>query len=235
MARRVVRALAGLAAVTSLAVGGVGFLHTSVGKSLLMKIGGCPAAKVAPADVERARDRSVVATRGDAPAPARPALGFRLDETRAMDVRVWATRRGITCVERREGTLVQCVNVPASALPGALAGDAIYADVSFGFRASDGTLSAVTALSTRLTAEDGAARARVLARALEERGTAPRVVGELSAEHLARGRWATAQIEARWADYLADVTATSAPDGVAVYERYTSGKTSDKTSDKSGT
>lgn len=225
MARRIVRALVGVAAVASLAVGGVGFLHTSAGKPLLMKIGGCPAAKVAPGDVERARDRSVIATRGDATAPARPALGFRLDETRAADVRAWAVRRGITCVERREGTLVQCANVPANTLPGALAGDGVYADVSFGFRASDGTLSAVTALSTKLSTDDGAARARVIVGALEAHGAAPRVVGELSAAHLARGRWATAQIEARWADYLVDVTATSAPDGVAVYERYTSGKT----------
>ncbi len=225
MARRIVRALVGVAAVASLAVGGVGFLHTSAGKPLLMKIGGCPAAKVAPADVERARDRSVVATRGEASAPARPALGFRLDETRVGDVRAWATRRGLSCVERREGTLFQCAQVPASALPGALAEGVTYADVSFGFRASDGTLSAVTALSTKMTAEDGAARARRIAGALEEQGDAPRIVGELSAAHLTRGRWATAQVEARYVDYLVDVTATSAPDGVAVYERYTSGKT----------
>jgi hypothetical protein len=212
----------GALALAACATGG---LHTRAGRPLLARLGGCPAAKVAPADVERARDVAVRSTRGERAAPARPALGFRLDATTLPEVRAWAAGRGVDCVERRDGTLLQCPRVDARALPAPLATDVVYTDVSFGFRASDGTLSAVTALATRMTPAEASARTGALSRALSEAvSEPPRTRGDAAPDRLAR-RYATVALDYRFADYLVDVTATTMPDGVSVYERYTSGKT----------
>lgn len=217
--------VAGALAALAVAASAMGGLHTRAGRPLLARLGGCPAAKVAPADVERARDDSVRSTRGDRPAPARPALGFRLDATTLPEVRAWAAERGVACVEKRDGTLLQCPRVDARALPAPLAINVVYTDVSFGFRASDGTLSAVTALATRMSASEASARTGALARALALAVSEPaRARGDASPDRLSQ-RYATAALDYRFEDYLVDVTTTTMPDGVSVYERYTSGKT----------
>ncbi len=86
---------------------GIGLLHTSWGRPLLMRLGGCPAARVSPAEVDRLRLSGfhAVALPGSLRAPARPALGFALEQTTRADVREWAARAGVACEARERGLL----------------------------------------------------------------------------------------------------------------------------------
>ncbi len=222
---RAKRALLGGALALGLGAAAVVGLHTRGGRPLLARVSGCPATKVSPAAALHARDEAVAKTRGDGAAPARPALGFALDEARLADVRAWATAKGIACSEARGGTLLKCADVPASALPrGGRDSHALYTEIAFGFRADDGALHAVTALRSGLAADAATRELGALADGLTaELGVSPTARGDVAA--LGKARWATASLGYRYADYLLDVGATTLPDGVSLYERYTSGRT----------
>lgn len=199
-------------------------LHSRAGRPLLARISGCPAAKVSPVAALQARDEAVARTRGDGAAPARPALGFALDEARLPDVQAWASARGVTCVESRGGTLLKCSDVPARSLPRPRDSHAVYTEIAFGFRADDGALTAVTALRSDLPGDAAGQEVRALADALgAEMKAAPTARGDATA--LGRARWASASLTYRYSDYLLDVGATTLPGGVSIYERYTSGRT----------
>ena len=116
----------------------------------------CPARGVSPAAAEALRQRGVGALRGTTPAPARPALGLSLDRTRVVDVRAWASARGLACEARqRPSSVVTCTNVPLTAVwPGRIAGS--IDELAFAF-APDGRLVAVDSLRRALS---GAAASR---------------------------------------------------------------------------
>jgi hypothetical protein len=206
-ARRI--AAAGAAAAAALAA--VGLLHLPWARPLLARLGGCPASRVSPAQVERAQGRAWASLRGAGAAPGRPALGFALGGTTRGEVEAWARARALSCERLRDGALLRCAGVPAGAL-----GAAAYDDVSFGFRLRDARLVNVTTLRGDLPAAEAAARladaAARLSRALgpPQRAAAPGAGLDF--------------LQYRYVDYLADVTAMSIPGrGHAVREHYMAG------------
>jgi hypothetical protein len=208
------------------AVAVVGALHMPFARPLLMKLGGCPVGKASAAEIERARVQAVASTRGEGQANARPAIGFALDASTPDDVRAWAEKNGVSCTEKREGMFLACKNVPIAALADRASEPGVADDVSFAFRPSDRALVNVTVTWFALPADLAAARAASATARLDgEVGKATAWSGDATAEHLASGMYATASASWRFADYQADVTATSfGARGVAVREHYVSGR-----------
>jgi hypothetical protein len=212
--RKLVVSSAGFLVVATAAIG---FLHTKPGRPLLMKlagVAGCPMGKASPARVEEVRRAAVLRDRGPSPAPARPALGFALDATTIADVRAWAKGAGVDCAEEREGTLVQCADVPAVAV-GRPSWEGKIAQVSFGF-SPGGPLVDVAVLYNHRAAEESA---RI---ALEGKASLERDLGE---PQINAGSFAstgtTATLSYRFHDYEANMTASKIPgSGYAVREQY---------------
>jgi hypothetical protein len=205
-----------------------GLHHTSWARPHMMPHAGSPVGKASAAQIEQARSAAMAATRtSDAvPAPSRPALGFELDRTTPDDVRAWAKDNGITCVEKREGMFLACKDVPIAAFPDRESEPGTADDVSFAFRPTDRALVNVTVTWYSLPAPLAASRtASADARLKRALGTATISEGAATAAHFASGAYATAAATWRFADYQADVTATSfASRGVALREHYVSGR-----------
>lgn len=223
MRARTWKKLAGaLVAASAVVVGGIGFLHMPAARPLLRMLGGgCPL-KASAAEVESARLTAARETRGTDPAPARPALGFMLDVTSSDDVRAWAKKAGIACKEEREGTYFACADVPAASL-----GEAgRITDVSFGFSPTTKRLVNLTTLRLDLTGDDAARQlASIAARLEKELGAPSSAAGEPSGTYLSSGDMHTSMMAYRYADYMADVSATKIPQaGVAVREHYMSAR-----------
>lgn len=214
------RAGVAMLGLSTLLVGGIGFLHTSVGRPLLMKVGGCPIAEVDPHAVQQGAQRSVATERGAEAAPARPALGFVLDHTRLADLQTWADMHELSCESVREGTLYKCKAVPATALPDAAGMTGRIDDLTFGFK-SDGTLWAVSAWSFRMPAVDATARLRSVSAALEHAvGKPASESGSVDTVGAAPGTGSGAKYKYR--DYVANLSALTSPDGVMVQQQYSS-------------
>jgi len=214
----------------------VGLLHTSAARPLLARIGGCPAQKATAADVEAGRRLGVQATRGALVAPARPALGFALEESSPEEVHAWAKQHHLACTDRREGMVITCKDVPSAALPSHAAratGPArpgeVIDEVVLAFRPTDRRLVNVTAASAGLArAEAGARMGEASAQLSSELGPPHTSAG---AEGLAQGggaqasKEATATVQYRYQDFLATVTATRIGDrGFVVREHYLSAR-----------
>jgi hypothetical protein len=113
----------------------VGILHLPWARSFLWRAGGCPVPRATAAQVEAAQVRAFGRLRGPAAAKARSALGFGLEITTRADVEAWARKHRIACESHREGALLLCDAVPASAVsPGATG---TYDELAFGFRLRD--------------------------------------------------------------------------------------------------
>jgi hypothetical protein len=223
-ARRPVRRLL---AATGLALGGlvvlVGLLHLPVARPLLARLGAlCPVRTVSAAEVDAARGPALVALRGEAAAPSRPALGLRLDGTTDAQAREWARRNAVACVAPpRAAHTLRCTDVPPEAL-GLPASRGRVPDVALGFDAT-GVLVAVDALqnglSPRAAADAGAA---LVARLSAELGVPGERAGDWTAAHL-DGPLRTSIVRFRFRDYVATVTATHLPgSGVILREQYLS-------------
>ncbi len=213
------------AATLGTAIAGVGFLHTQAGRPMLAKLGGCPVESVDPAAVQQGTAASIAAARGTNAAPARPALGFRLDADTFADVVAWADAKHLDCKGSRESTLLKCVHVPASALPRELQ-KAPLDELTFGFRSSDGTLWSVAGWSFGVPGAEASERLHVTAAALSEAlGAAQTADGDI--EGLARGESGAATLGYRYADYLVDVSGSSVAGHVVVRQQYTSGLLAD--------
>lgn len=238
----------------ALAVGGtlvvataaIGLLHTPLGRPVLVGLarltglgGGCPAARVTAAEVDRLRHIGLVTVRGTERAPARPALGFRLDETTVAEAEAWATRSGVTCTTAKHGLVsLHCQSVAAEQLPDAAAGDR---------RAPGAELRTIEDLALtfdpggRLIAVDGFSRgvpleiaAAVYAASTERLGSALARPDGASPEQepaersptlaeVARTPLLTATRRFRFADYVAILSVSHLPSGIAVREQYLSG------------
>lgn len=165
----------------------------------------------------------VVATRGTERAPARPAFGFTLDAASPEDVRDWASRHQLDCKDKREGLFVTCHDVPLAALD--RVGETGRVDeVSFAFRPRDRRLVNVTSTSFALSSDVAAARMSAsVARLGTVLGPPAIAAGDATADSLGRGNYATATVEYRYSDFMAEVTATGLGDrGVALREQYIS-------------
>ena len=76
----------------------IGVLHMPFGKSLLMRLGGCPIVRMSPEQLEQAQNAGMAnaTVNATAVAPVRPALGFVLEKTTPDDVHAWIASKGIT-------------------------------------------------------------------------------------------------------------------------------------------
>jgi hypothetical protein len=217
------RAAAGFVAVSAAAFVLIGFLHAKSGRPLLMHLaalGGCPvAAKVTPEQIETARRASVAQDRGTTLAPSRPALGFVLDRTTIADARAWAAKNGVRCVEKRPG-LLRCAEVPSPAL-GRPELEGTVEDLALGF-APSGRLVNVTTLRRGLQPSDASRVSENIAASLRsELGPPTHVEGNLDPAYLGGSTLATATLQYRYRDYLADVaTANLSASGVVIREQY---------------
>ena len=226
--RSLLRAAVGVAAAAVLATGVIGFAHTRAGRPLLRYLPGmsaCPLGldvKLSPAERERQRRAALRPLLGLEAASNRPALGFSLQSTTRADVLTWAATANLSCQARREGQELVCPHIPAVALRGAAAGHDAD-DVLFVFDPA-GLLVTVDAVRRGLSPQEAASfvdqRAQELAKSA---GPVTRSSGERSSAHLAPGRVAAAEVEFRFRDYYANVSATQMGGlGLLVRERYQS-------------
>ena len=204
-------------------IGLIGLLHTPYGRPLMRRLGAaCPAAKVAPAEVEAVRLRAVALLRTEVPSPARPAAGQKLDVSRAADVTAWARARRLACVEsarpshtiRCEGSVGERMRDPR--MPP-------VDQIVFAF-APEGRLVSVDRLRSRLTAADAS---RLFGQTADELATAlgpGRVAGDATPDDLASGSMHVARLAYRFSDYLATVTAMNLSGRVALREQYQSAR-----------
>jgi hypothetical protein len=221
--KRAKKVVLGTLAATTVLVGAVGALHLPFARPLLMRLGGCPADRVSPLAIHAARHEAITAARGPIAAPARPALGFALDEATIDDVRAWSSRAGVTCDEKREGTFVRCRDVAAASLPGTWPHGTL-AEVTFGLSPKTKKVIAVATLRSGLSDSDGVQTISGTSRELEAKLGAPtKSAGDASA--LASAGYHTATLSYAYSDYLASVTATKMPErGVLVREEYLSAR-----------
>lgn len=224
VSKKLRRAAIGVVLTAAGLTGVVGFLHTSMGRPWLAKVGGCPITKATAAEVEEARRMGVRATRGTKPAPERPAIGFVLEGATTDDVHAWAAKNDLSCTDKREGMLIACKAVPLSALGDRPAESGKASEVNFAFRPVDKKLVNLTVVSFNLPSEVAAARMKGTADRLERTLGAPdTAAGEIAASNFARGGYATATVQYRFSDFMAEVTATSFGErGVALREHYVS-------------
>jgi len=117
--RRVKKVATSIALVAIASIGVMGFLHTKMGKPLLMKLGGCPVGNLSATDMEEVRAKAFVAAQPatETPPPAMFALGFELDKATLKDVVAWAGSHNVTCDDSHEGSVLVCSNVAAKDLP----------------------------------------------------------------------------------------------------------------------
>jgi hypothetical protein len=221
LARRAATTGAVLAVATAL----VGLMHTPAGLRLYGRFvgGGCPVGRASAADVERGRLEVAHAARGREVAAARPALGFRLDASTADEVDTWASRHGLACRDRREGSLKVCSNVPAAALGRS---GPVIDEVALAFSPTTHALVNLSAVRYRLTPEEAARHTHGLLDGLRAAlGEPARVAGSLDPATLSATAYATSATFYEFRDYIADVTATNIPgEGVLVREHYMSAR-----------
>lgn len=216
------RALVGLGGTCLLAVAGMGLLHTSVGKPLLMKVGGCPAANAPPEGVEESQKRAILSTRGTAIAPKRHALGFELDKTTFADVEAWAKRHGISCNASRENTTYSCARVPASALP-ASASTADLDELELSFRVKDKTLISLSTWRWHLPEGRAASELSAVTRTLRDDLGEP-ATNEGDHASLGREPFAGSIVKYNFKDYLCTVSGLNLPTkGITMHESYVTG------------
>jgi hypothetical protein len=94
----------------------VGLLHAKAGRPLLAKLGGCPVQHANRDNMDALRKYAVAQSPSDGTAPARPALGFKLDQTTEDEIRSWSKTNKIDCEENSSRGTFVCKNVPGLAL-----------------------------------------------------------------------------------------------------------------------
>jgi hypothetical protein len=218
------RWLVGASLLLGVSVGALTLLHLPAARPWLSWLGArCPARRVSAQEVDVLRHSAIETLRGSAPAPSRPALGLRLEETRQEEVLRWAAERGLRCAAFVQGmSFVSCRDVPAAVL-GLGPEEGTVTDLSVAFDAR-GRLVGVDALRSGLSGSEAAARSTPVLRRLREALGAPtEAQGEWSAGYLGGSALATSFVRYRFRDYLAFVTATHLPtSGVMLREQYLS-------------
>jgi hypothetical protein len=150
------------------------------------------------------------------PAHARPALGFALEHTTAADVSAWADANHVTCSAKHGGTLLECTDLPSSAVPGALAVTSAWLQF-----ADDGTLAQVT--TTRRDRDVSAvsgAFAAIEDDVTRTVGAPTTASGSATPEVLSHGTLRQAMVEYKRADYHAVLRATNMGNGYVLTEQY---------------
>lgn len=214
--------LVGVGASALVVTGAIGLLHTSIGKPLLMKVGGCPAANAPPAGVEDTQKQAIRDTRGDAPAPKRVALGFELDKTTFADVVAWAEQNHVKCEAKRENTLYSCTSIPAAALPATVAKSDLD-ELELSFRVKDHTLLSLSTWRWHLPEERAAHELGAVTASLQSDLGAP-ATNEGDASTLGREAYAGSIVKYNFKDYLCTISGVNLPTkGITMHESYVSG------------
>ena len=209
------------------AIAAIGALHTSWGRPLLARLGGCPAMRVSASEVERVHRVGMLGQlAGDRLAPVRPALGFRLDNMSPADVAAWADAAHVTCTKKVRGLIaLHCANVQRSVLPlggPSLQGGApVIEDLAFTFD-SKSRLISVDAF-TRGLRDNAATEVYASSRSALEAsfGRPTDEVGSRAANALSL--YASARRRYRYSDYVAIVSMTRLDTGLAFREQFLSG------------
>ncbi|MEP7052247.1 MAG: hypothetical protein ABJB12_17915 [Pseudomonadota bacterium] len=227
MKRVLARVLTIGAATGALALGVVGFAHTSAGRPLLSAVmrvahGGCPFGydqTLSPAQRERAQLSFAITHRGERRARSRPALGFLLDRTTHSEVVAQLAAHGIACAPGKGMSDLTCLEVPSQALPNA-EGPARNLWFTFGVRQQ---LLSVIALS-RAHDADTISEAFVATRSTldDQAGTVTKTGGDSDPLVLTQGALHQASAEFRFHDYYALARATNLGQSFVLTEEYRS-------------
>ena len=223
LSRRTVRRTV-VAGVATLGVGtlAIAALHHPAARPLLAKAGwACPSQRVGAAEVQAARDYGLAALRGTVPAPARPALGFELEQSAETAVLRWAGQHRLRCRSETRGLRsLECEDVPAAAL-GVPDSEGPVDSLTLAFDVG-GRVVAVDALRRKLEARRASDSLRAAGARLAERlGGPTETMGESDAGYLAGAPFRTAFVRYRFRDYVATVAAVHLPEGgIAVREQY---------------
>jgi hypothetical protein len=206
----------------------IGVLHMPFAAPMLRRIvpgGICPIMRGTPAEIDRAHAIGATAIRAtaSAPAPARPALVFALDQSTKLNLAAWAASHDVSCKSiAGNANLQRCTNVPASAVsePEELGP---LEEMTLEFKSS-GQLVNVQTMRRRLSGAQAALAAGELEHAAAAALGAPSThAGEPTAAHLSRNLLATYVASHVFTDYRATVSATNlAPTGIMVREEYLS-------------
>jgi len=216
------RLLVGVGASAAVVTGAIGLLHTSIGKPLLMKAGGCPAANAPPEGVQEQQKQAIRGTRGDAPAPKRVALGFTLDKSTFADVAAWANKNGVACKASREDTTYSCAKIPAKALPETIA-KADLDEIEFTFRVKDKTLFAVSTWRWNLPEDRAAHELGSVVSTLKQDLGEP-ATNEGDPTKLGRELYAGSVVKYNFKDYLCTISGLNLPTkGITMHESYVTG------------
>ena len=172
----------------------------------------CPLAASDPNALESSRRAAVLSLRGEGAAPSRRALGFAMEATAAGEVQAWAIARGGACTRELAGAALHCEHVGDEA--GAIRD--LYARFD-----PKGVLVALDLVRPSPSAGDAAARfAKIEAAIARDLGAPQQVFGEPTEDFLSRAPLRQAIARHRFADFAADVSATSFADEVVVREQY---------------
>ncbi len=228
MSQPVKKNLARIAVAALLFTGIVGALHMPFAASLLRAISpawACPIRRGTPEQIDRAHAMGAASIRASASeaAPARPALGFALDQTRRADIDAWAAKYGVSCAAiGGNENLRKCTKVPAEAV-GQPSSMGTLEEITFELSSSDALVNVQT-MRRGLSPETAAATSAALeARMASTVGAPATVGGEPTAAHLGKSVLSTYVAVHQFTDYRATVTATNlASTGVMVREEYIS-------------
>lgn len=227
MKRALARVLTIGAALSALALGMVGFAHTSAARPLLGAVlrvahGGCPFGydqALSPAQRERAQLNFAITHRGEGRARSRPALGFQLDRTTRDEVVAELAAHGIACASGTGMSDLTCTGVPSQALPNAT-GPARNLWFTFGVRQR---LLSVVALS-RASEADIISEAFVATRSAldDQAGAVTKTEGDSDPRVLTQGALRQASAEFRFRNYYALTRVTNLGQSFVLTEEYRS-------------
>lgn len=198
--------------------------------------GGCPfggegAKAPSPEKLEDHRVKSVAPLKAGTSSPAQPALHFTLGASTRAEVVAWTTEQKLACKDELGAGAWHCEAGESGEAHerGHEVGGRRIADMYFRFDPK-GLLVATDVVHVQTNAANAATAMKTLASGLETKlGTAGTLRGEATAAFLGSGRMSRAAYEFRFADYAADVSATSLAsseddpmngDVVAVREQY---------------
>lgn len=217
---KIYRAARAITLIALAATAIIGVLHTKLGRPLLAKLGGCPVQSANQDDLERIRHIAVAQNVTDTgTAPARPALGFKLDATTDDEVHAWAKKNELACDDDTTKGQIICKNVPAKFL-----GDDEAEPVEELTLAFSAKHVLVNLLALRHDLDSTRASKLFLerrARLAKEIGPPSHSAGETTPEFFDQDILRTAVVDYRYKDYEADLSATTMFDRkITVREHY---------------
>jgi len=187
--------------------------------------GQCPIEHATAAQLEQARQRAIQTTSASGKAPKRFALGFALGETRTEQLLAWAKHHQLNCTSLREGTLLRCSNVQATALPqdGQQRIQGAFDVLSLATSPENGTLINITALRLRRGRDEARKYFEQRRLALAQHLGQPSFIALSKYDATHAGPYATSSLEYRFSDYFVEVSSTNMPGrGTVIREHYMS-------------